>query len=95
MEPPALHHLVTIRLEDHVEQLEQTHQALIGVRAHLLQIHQSLEQVSQHIMIQSPVPEELRIALRRLRTTSDTVEAVLKTIQPPHCGPSRGLPGLN
>jgi hypothetical protein len=95
METSAVHHLVTIRLEDHVEQLEQTHQALLGVRAHLAQIQRSLERVSQHSVVQSSVPEELRIALHRLRITSDSVDAVLRTIQPPDCGPIAGFAGLN
>jgi hypothetical protein len=35
------------------------------------------------------------MALHGLRTTSDTVDAVLKAIQPPDCGPSRGFAGAN
>jgi hypothetical protein len=95
METSAVHHLVTIRLENHVEQLEQTHQALLGVRAHLAQIQRSLERVCQHNAARSSLTEELGMALYRLRTTSNSVDAVLKTIQPPDCGPSAGVAGLN
>jgi hypothetical protein len=95
MQTPAVHHLVTIRLEDHVEQLEETHRALIAVRANLDDIQHSLEYMSRQNMIESSVPEELRMAFLRLRTTSHMVDAVLKTIEPPDCGPSEGIAGLN
>jgi hypothetical protein len=95
MQTPAVHHLVTIRLEDHVEQLGQTHQALVAMRSHLSQVQQSLEHVSRHLIIDSPAPEELRIALHRLRTTSNIVDAIVKTIQPPDCGPGGGFADIN
>lgn len=90
MQTPAVHHLVTIRLEDHVQQLEQTYRALMAVRAHVSEVQQSLEHVSLHIIVPSPAPEELRMALHRLRTTSNALDVILKTIQPPDCGPSGG-----
>ena len=79
MDTPAVHHLVTIRLDEHVEQLERAYSAFLDVRTQLSDLHDSLDGSRTPGMQQDAGVE---VALARLRGVLRTVGAALEMVSP-------------
>lgn len=75
MDTPPVHHLVTIRLDEHVEQLERAYSAFLDVRTQLSDLHEVLDAVKVQ-------PDGLDGALSRLRGALRTVGAALEMVSP-------------
>jgi hypothetical protein len=79
MDTPAVHHLVTIRLDEHVEQLERAYSAFLDVRTQLSDLHDSLDDsrsagLQQHAGVEG--------ALAQLRGVLRTVGAAMDMVSP-------------
>lgn len=74
METPTVHHLVTIRLDEHVEQLERAYTAFLDVRTQLSDLHATLGE----LRIAAPLDG----ALDRLQGVLRTVGAALEMVSP-------------
>jgi hypothetical protein len=79
MDTPAVHHLVTIRLDEHVEQLERAYSAFLDVRTQLSDLHDSLDEsrtagLQQHAGLEG--------ALARIRGMLRTVGSALDMVSP-------------
>ena len=79
MDTPAVHHLITIRLDEHVEQLERAYSAFLDVRTQLSDLHDSLDGSRAAGMQQDAGVE---VALARLRGVLRTVGAALEMVSP-------------
>jgi hypothetical protein len=79
MDTPAVHHLVTIRLDEHVEQLERAYSAFLDVRTQLSDLHDSLDDsrsagLQQHAGVEG--------ALAQIRGVLRTVGAAMDMVSP-------------
>jgi hypothetical protein len=79
MDTPAVHHLVTIRLDEHVEQLERAYSAFLDVRTQLSDLHDSLDGSRVAGLQQSA---GLEGTLTRIRGMLRTVGAALEMVSP-------------
>lgn len=79
METPGVHHLVTIRLDEHVEQLERAYSAFLDVRNQLSDLHEVLEGKNPGGL--NP-PEGMEGAMVRLKGVLRTVGAALEMTSP-------------
>lgn len=80
MDTPAVHHLVTIRLDEHVEQLEKAYSAFLDVRTQLSDLHDSLDEsksggLQQHAGVEV-VLSQIRGVLRTVGAAMDMVSPV-------------------
>jgi hypothetical protein len=79
MDTPAVHHLVTIRLDEHVEQLERAYSAFLDVRTQLSDLHDSLDGSRAAAPQQSA---GLEGTLARIRGVLRTVGSALDMVSP-------------
>jgi hypothetical protein len=78
MDTPAVHHLVTIRLDEHVEQLERAYSAFLDVRTQLSDLHEALDAKASALNLS----DGLEGAMERLRGVLRTVGAALEMVSP-------------
>jgi hypothetical protein len=79
MDTPAVHHLVTIRLDEHVEQLERAYSAFLDVKTQLSDLHDSLDEsksagLHRHAGVEG--------ALAQIRGVLRTVGAAMDMVSP-------------
>jgi hypothetical protein len=79
MDTPDVHHLVTIRLDEHVEQLEKAYSAFLDVRTQLSDLHDSLDE-SKSAGLQQHAGVE--IVLAQIRGVLRTVGAAMDMVSP-------------
>lgn len=79
MDTPAVHHLVTIRLDEHVEQLEKAYSAFLDVRTQLSDLHDSLDE-SKSAGLQQHAGVE--VVLSQIRGVLRTVGAAMDMVSP-------------
>jgi uncharacterized protein YPO0396 len=84
MGTPPVHHLVTIRLDEHVEQLERAYSAFLDVRNQLSELCDVLDDVKMNGLQAdgSSQQDGMERALLRLRGALRTVGAAMEMVSP-------------